>query len=362
MREVQGPEQGPGGSGEQEEPLRRAIQVYRRGTSGCTTVPAYYLRYTCTCTKPTLDATTSTTAAPRPVVGALTAAALEVGRRAWHAGENIQTAVTLAGYSAALAQGVYEYFTQHATPELEAASQSHFEEMGPQVKRGRYSQLRSTVRSRGRSVPVAPTVKRYVKRCMDRVIEDKWTQAALVTMNPGTAGTVTQVGLSAIQRGTTANTRTGNHIRPKFFRMRLSCRNDGGNQNGQRVRFIIVVDNQCNGAAATISDVFDNSNVLGMYNPLYVQGCGGKRFKILYDKTVDLNPPVVYDGVNVVSQIANRSYNLTFGRSSLPATVGYDADTGAVSDLADKNVFMVSIADDAQCAIYYTTWWCYQDA
>lgn len=229
--------------------------------------------------------------------------------------------------------------------------------MAPQVKRQRtYGAYRKG------KVPVAKNVKKYVKRCMDRVIEDKWTQAALVTMNPGTAGTVSQIGLSAIQRGTTANTRTGNHIRPKFLRMRISARNDGANPDGQRVRFMIVQDNQCNGAAATISDVFDNSSVLGMYNPLYVQGCGGKRFKILYDKTVDINPTPYWNNSVSLTNIENHTTSLVFGRSKLPAVVGYDADTGGVADLADKNVFMISIADDAQCALYYTTWWCYQDA
>ena len=61
---------------------------------------------------------------PRPVVGALTAAALEVGRRAWHAGQDVEFAVTAAGYSAALARGVYEYFARPDVPQLEAASQS----------------------------------------------------------------------------------------------------------------------------------------------------------------------------------------------------------------------------------------------
>lgn len=293
---------------------------------------------------------------PRPLVGALSAAALDVGRRAWHAGQDIEFAVTAAGYSAALARGVYEYFTQHAVPALEEASQSQSTEMAPQVKRQRTAK---------KDVPVAKSVKTYVKRCMDRVIEDKWTQSSSVsTMNPGVAGTVTQLGLELIQRGTSANMRVGNHIRPKFLRMRISARNDGANIDGQRVRFLIVQDNQCNGAAAAVTDVLGFANVLAPYNPLYVVGCGGKRFKVLYDTTIDINQPITYvtNTATLLAQISNETKVLKFDKSKLPATIGYDADTGTVADLADKNIFMVSVADDAQCALYYTTWWCFQDA
>lgn len=229
--------------------------------------------------------------------------------------------------------------------------------MAPRVKRQRTYGTK-------KKVPVAKNVKQYVKRCMDRIVEDKWTQNALVAINPGIAGTVTQLGVDDIQRGTTANTRIGNHIRAKFLDIRGVVGSDPANPNGVRVRVMIVADYQCNGAVATISDVFDNSNVLGMYNPLYVQGCGGKRFKIVYDKTWDLDPSSYYDGgaATAKSGKMKRSFHWRFKPPQIPSVFGYDADTGAITDLQSTNVFMVSISDDADCDLNFTTWWCYQDA
>lgn len=64
-----------------------------------------------------------------------------------------------------------------------------------------------------KKVPVAPNVKQYVKACMDKIIETKYTNITVAQTNISTSGVVNGAILCGITQGLTDGQRTGNHIR-----------------------------------------------------------------------------------------------------------------------------------------------------
>lgn len=262
------------------------------------------------------------------MVGALSAAALAVGRRAWQAGQDIETAVTVAGYSAALARGVYEYFSQHATPELEAAvSQSQgLEAMAPQVKR-----------QRRQTIPVAKPVKKYVKRCMDRIIEKKYVDGTVTFTNAPVAGTVNANYLCGITLGTSDTSRTGNTIRVKRITIKGQF-NNSGISNYWDNRMIAFWDRQPNGAAPTNSTVISQASVHGPYAHDYVVGWGGSRFEIVSDKRTCANAQLATTGTVV-------KYEMKWKGNKV---VRFSGNAGTVADMVTNN-FCLMMQGDAVC-------------
>lgn len=265
------------------------------------------------------------------MVGALSAAALAVGRRAWQTGQDIETAVTLAGYSAALARGVYEYFTLHATPELEAAaSQSQQEEgMAPMVKRARNYGAYSG--KKVKEPPVAKPVKKYVKKCMARLLDDKWQDTTLTFTDIATAGVIGAGYFGTIQLGTGDTSRIGNNVRVQ--RMRITGQfSDAASGN---YRMLILLDRQCNGAAATAADVLGTTAVNGAFNHNTVIGWGGSRFLVLKD---------IKGSVNLQQSGANK-FDRMFWQYNRDVIVRYSGNAGTVSDVVSNNLVLLFVSD-----------------
>jgi len=284
------------------------------------------------------------------VVGALTGAALAAGRLAYQRGEDIERALTLGGYGLGVARGVAEYFTRTQETEREEQSQG----MSPaKIKRARTS----------KEAPPSKGVKKYVKKCMDRILEPKRIDSG-TTINPGTSGTVTDLSLWGIQLGTAVNQRVGNNIKLEELQLRFQATGDttAGDLDPACTRVLIVVDHQCNGALPAVTDVLLQASVISHYNYNNVRGCGagsGSRFQILKDDVITFNPMPYYNGTS--SLAAGMSYFRSWKFKKLPF-IQYDANAGAITDLCSKNVFMLTVSDDAQLALAYKFQFCYKDA
>ena len=210
-------------------------------------------------------------------------AALAAGRRAYHAGEDIERAVTLAGFSAGIARGVYEYFTR--VPELQQQSQSQGldQDMAPSYKRGRYyNAYRAGVKAKPK---VAPTVKKYVKRCMDRIVETKYVEGSLSFTNPTSAGAIAGNFLSGIQLGTSDTSRVGNNIRVK----NIWLKGYWSDANNAVLRLLLAWDRQPNGAVPAVTDIITANGTNSGYNHDTVVGQGGQRFTVITDRRQTLN-------------------------------------------------------------------------
>lgn len=261
------------------------------------------------------------------MVGALTGAALEVGRRAYFAGENIERAVTVAGYTAAVARGVYEYFVRTPENSQQAQGQGPEETMSPQYKKAR---LYDAYKGRRQTIPVAPTVKKYVKRCMNRLVEKKYVDGTVTFTNATAAGTVAANFLCGIQLGTADTSRVGNNIRVTRIWVRGEWSMDGSFARGD-CRIVAGWDRQPNGAAPTNTTIVAQSVPYGPFNHDYVVGHGGSRFEIVSDQRKVWNLQIAASGMYF-------PYRMLWRGSKL---VRYSGNAGTVADMVSNNFFIV---------------------
>lgn len=205
-------------------------------------------------------------------------AAVAIAVAAWRAGADVRDAVSAAGYAYNVAEGLAEYvssrfFDPNSPPDLTQASQEDVS-MGPQVKRSRRDPVKSA--------PVAPSVRRYVKKCMAKVLEKKYYLKTHSGVSPGTAGTFYQLGVPDVVEGTGDGNRIGNQIR--LLRVHVNgLIYDSAAATGN-ARILIIEDLQYNGANPAVTDILSSSATYSTYNHNNVIGAGGARFKILADK------------------------------------------------------------------------------
>lgn len=273
-------------------------------------------------------------------------AALTAGRRAWRAGEDVQTVLTGLGYARSVVEGVLSYLGTTGEPELtQASSQDSMASeasMGVRPKRQRTGARRSTI-------PVSKSVKKYVKKCFDRLVDDKYYSVAAADSTTATTGTVSSQGICySIVQGTTDQNRIGNHIRIK----ELSFKGHWLDTVPNVGRMIVVWDKQPNGAHPAFTDILLAADYNSPYNHDNVIGCGGQRFNILWDQRVVIEPQITAQG--------NRK--LFSGKIKLDKVVTYDASANAVTDLVTGNILFAYISGAATLdwAIYANV--CYVDA
>lgn len=271
---------------------------------------------------------------PRP--GLLLREALRVGRAAYNAGQDVQQAIQIAGGTLAVAttaaSQIYGYLSQ---PILEPNSQSMSSEaaMGRRYPQGRNY---GAYYKRARTAPVAKPVKRYVKKCMDRLVDDKYTDASISTSLTANTGNVQGPWLYGITQGLTDSSRIGNNIRIK--RIAVKARVQGTNGT---VRVIWLWDKQSNGALPAFGEVISNNTDYGPYNHDTVIGWGGSRFKVLSDRRYALNTGTLAVG-GAALQASTSEFNFSWKGDQV---VRFDTSTGAITDMVSGNLVLMLISD-----------------
>jgi len=201
-----------------------------------------------------------------------------------------------------------------------------------------------------RKAPIAPSVKNYVQGCMDRLLEVKTaTQAPVAFAAPGTAGTVNSVILPAITQGDSDATREGNIIRVKRLLFRVHCNDSTA---GGHVRIILFVDHQSNGTTPAVTDVLASANWVSLYNTSNVVGVGGKRFKILSDKTDDITLQIA--ATASFAPVYTRAYAM-----NMPVT--YIGNAGSAADVGSNNIWFIAIASQATAGFGWAAQLTYTD-
>lgn len=265
----------------------------------------------------------------------LVQAAIELGLGVWQAGQNVETALTAAGYTRTVIDGVLNYIRddpETAAREADLTQQSYSQgSMSSQTTKK--ARLGGTRRS---TIPVAPKVKKYVKKCMDKLVEVKYYQGTMAITDISASGTVHGGTLSSIQQGDGDSQRDGNIVKLKSYSFRFDI-SDAISANSI-VRVILVWDKQCNGANGTVADVLATTASNSGYNHDLVVGHGGGRFNILFDKTYTLRPSIA---TTSTVQHVTGSVNLE-GKHAR-----YDANAGAVTDLTSGNIFWIFIGSGA---------------
>jgi len=236
--------------------------------------------------------------------------------------------------------GLAQYFARSTAPELEELSQSQQPEGEMSAKRARTSSSAGTTTTSAfarRRGPVAPAVKQYVKGCMDRLLEIKSYNTAVIDTVPGPAGALLLVPVEDIIQGDGDNERSGNLIHIKRVKFNYTIFDNVS----ALVRFIWFVDRQSNGTTPTLTQVLQSASFTSVYNTTNVIGNGGQRFWIVADETKIVNPGTA---VTTALPLQRKTFNL-----KMPVT--YLASTGAATDVGTNNVWCFAICNNATCTV-----------
>lgn len=193
--------------------------------------------------------------------------------------------------------------------------------------------------------PPSKGVKKYVKSCMDRMVELRiYDYGPSSQLAAGTAGTVfNYIPLSSITQGTAEGSRTGNAIRITRLYIRGAFI---VSDTRSILRLIVVKDMQSNGGTPAVTDVLQTASYLSHYNSKFVTKVGGSRFVVLRDV-------VFYTQQSIVSTTCGG--NFEWDLSSAGCVVTYSGNAGTVADVVSNNFFVMAISDNANTTFAMST-------
>lgn len=157
--------------------------------------------------------------------------------------------------------------------------------------------------------------------------------------------------LNGCVTGDTSVTREGSELRMTSLQFRLEIKTNSAQLGASHVRFCVVKDQDPDGGAPSIAEIFGTTiitdQVLAPYNYN-----NSKRFRILYDRTIDLNPgsyltadttgdaftvlTVVPEKISIVQRIP-LNYVVKFG----------NGNAGTIADFTMNSLYMVCFGDAA---------------
>lgn len=176
------------------------------------------------------------------------------------------------------------------------------------------------------------------------------------------AAGVTMGALLTIAQNTLPTGRIGRQITIKEIHIRSRASHSGvtgaslASTEPRTLRVILVQDKQANGASGGIASVLKTADYLSYRNL-----DNSKRFNILMDKTVSLNPPLAW-GAGPTYTTNGIKKQINFNKKC-NMIIDYDqtATTGALSTIRSNNIFLLAITDtnlecdyEAQVRIRYT--------
>ncbi len=168
--------------------------------------------------------------------------------------------------------------------------------------------------------------------------------------------TVAQTGgiqgsMNVVAQGLTETTRVGRkiwvHTISSRFEMVLQPQVDVGDiSNGDTLRIILYLDQQANGAVATVTDILETAEYESFRNL-----ANSGRFKILHDKFYTMNRRVSYvDGTNT-SGTPLVVRQLSVYKTGLNIPIEYNGATGAVTEMATNNLSYLFISSQGICGV-----------
>ncbi len=206
----------------------------------------------------------------------------------------------------------------------------------------RTSSARPFIRGRDR-------VGGYYGRFAGASAETKFFDTTVDDAIIATGGVVTD-SINLVPQGVTESQRVGRKctLRQILWRGNVTLpanELEGNPGTGDRVRLIMYVDKQTNGATATQAGILE-STVYDSYRNLANSG----RFNILMDKMVTLNyPSISHFAVNSFSHPkVNRQFSF-FKKCSLP--LEFDNTTGAITELRSNNVGILIMCENGDAGI-----------
>jgi len=203
-------------------------------------------------------------------------------------------------------------------------------------KRKRFRKRRSTFKRKGRKLARVGTVKRMISRSE----ESKW-HVLDTNLNSGYDGPTFML-VNGISRGADRNAHAGNIITLKSLELRVFAIANS-TQKFNRLRFILLIDKQCNAVAPDLQQFFATSATLSTnsvnspLNPNY----WGKRYKLLMDRRATVGTE---GGATDVPQ--ERHWKFTINMKNL-RTQYNDLNDATITGIAKNSVCFFAITDEA---------------
>lgn len=168
--------------------------------------------------------------------------------------------------------------------------------------------------------------------------ENKFFDTSLSFNFDATAEVPATGQLTLIPQGVTESTRVGRKCTIKSIQIRGAAIFGGTNDSEDIAYLYVVLDKQCNGAAAAITDVLTSNNMrTGLINM-----ANSERFVILKRFVLPLK-----SGAGVATAFGNCSAPIEwFHRCNIP--IEYSSTTGAITEIRSNNIFLLAggIRDD----------------
>lgn len=204
----------------------------------------------------------------------------------------------------------------------------------------RASMVRKTTVSRPRVIPGRTRTGGYFGRYKGPNKELKFFDTSL-SFNVDATGEVPATGqLTLIPQGDTESTRDGRMAYVKSIHIKGIARLEpGASANAATVASVIVVlDTQCNGAAAAATDVYSTTNFpVSAFRNL----ANSARFKILKTFKMTFNSQA---GVTTAYNQLTRTFEW-YSKCNYP--INYSSTAGAITEIRSNNIFLLAGTDGA---------------
>ena len=177
--------------------------------------------------------------------------------------------------------------------------------------------------------------------------EKKFFDTILAGTTVGVSGTILSSSLNLIPQGATQNERIGLkckavslHIRGKVSLDPTATATDAMD----RVRFIVYVDKQANGAAATAANILEATVNIDAFRNLE----NTHRFRILADKIYTV-ASTASDGTTFIRSSRTIKHNIDCSYQ-----LYFDGATGAITEVRSNNLGVLAVSENGDAKASYT--------
>lgn len=178
---------------------------------------------------------------------------------------------------------------------------------------------------------------RYNRASGDELKFKDETFASLAT----TTGVTILQPFTGIESGTGESNRIGRKISASTYHIKgqaiLPTSTDGP---VDRLRIIVVLDKQANGAAATLTDYLETTDINGFRR---LENVG--RFRSLHDKIITLNS-TGGNGTNYSGVIRDVKINI-----KIPVPVEYNGTAGLIAEIKSNNILVFIISEKGKARL-----------
>ncbi len=180
-------------------------------------------------------------------------------------------------------------------------------------------------------------------------VEKKFFDGSKGNTSISATGTITDDSLNEIAQGDGESNRDGRKIIIKSVHVKGLVKADAATTpttTGNRIRIIMYLDKQANGATATVADLLEDADINGFRN---LSNSG--RFTFWYDRSMDLNNIAgSYDGAGDQFGEMHKGFKIN---KSCDIPVQFNSTAGAITELTSNNIGMCMIDEEGNSTAQY---------